>query len=444
MRRAPIQYAVSGDTHVAYQVVGEGPVDVLFVWGGVSHLELGWEHLPTAAFFEDLASYARLILLDKRGTGLSDRPPFSAGLEPRMDDLRAVLDAVGSERAFVFGESEAASLATLFAATMPERVQGLLLYGPLVRVLATPDFPWAHSAEAFDRYIQTSVRHWGEGLMMSLHSPSTIHEPAERTYWGRLERMAMSPGGFEEHMAAIADLDIRPILPLVQAETLVLHRADDPTVPIGQGEYVAEHIPNARLVRFPGSDHYPMVGEVAPILDAVREFICDDRAVPHREIDRVLTTVLFTDIVGSTEHLAAVGDRRWLELIELHDRVARTAIEGHRGRVIRTTGDGVLATFDGPARAIRCATEIKEATGRLGLEIRSGLHSGEVEIHGDDVSGIAVHLASRVQSEAGAGEVFVSRTVVDLVAGSGLSFDDRGVHSLKGIPGEWRLFAVSA
>ncbi len=444
MRRTAIQYTRSGDVHVAYQVLGDGPVDVIFVWGGVSHLELGWEHLPTAGFFEDLASYSRLILVDKRGTGLSDRVPFAAGLEARMDDLRAVLDAVGSERAFVFGESEAASLATLFAATTPERVQGLLLYAPLVRILATDDFPWAHTAPAFDRYINTSVRHWGEGLMMSLHSPSTVEQPSERDYWGRLERMAMSPGGFEEHMRAIADLDIRPILPLVQAPTLVLHREGDPTVPIGQGEYVASHIPNARLLRFEGSDHYPMVGDVWPLLAAAREFIRDDQVAPHVDLDRLLTTVLFTDIVGSTAHLAAVGDHRWLELIELHDRVARTAIERHRGRVVRTTGDGVLATFDGPARAIRCATEIKDAAGRLGLEIRAGLHSGEVETRGEDVTGIAVHTASRVQSEAGAGEVYVSRTVVDLVAGSGLSFDDRGMHSLRGVPGEWRLFAVGA
>ena len=444
MRRDPIHYARSGDTHVAYQVVGDGPVDVIFVWGGISHLDLSWEHLPTAAFFEDLASYARLIILDKRGTGLSDRPPFAAGLEPRMDDLRAVLDEVGSSRAFVFGESEAASLATLFAATMPERVQGLLLYAPLVRIMQTPDFPWAHSAEAFDRYIEASVRHWGDGLMMSLHSPSTAHQPSERDHWARLERMSMSPGGFEEHMRAIADLDIRPILPLVQAPTLVLHRDDDPTVPVGQGEYVAGAIPGARLVRFPGSDHYPMVGDTHGLLGAVREFIDADHVPSYVDFDRLLTTVLFTDIVGSTEHLAAVGDRRWKDLIELHDRLARSAIDTHRGRTVRTTGDGVLATFDGPARAIRCATELNAAAARLGLQIRAGLHSGEVEIRGDDVHGIAVHTAARVQSEAGAGEVLVSRTVVDLVAGSGIAFADRGVHALKGVPGEWRLYAVAA
>ena len=445
MRRTGIHYARSFDgTHVAYEVLGDGPVDLIFVWGGVSHLELGWEHPPTASFFEDIASYARVVLLDKRGTGLSDRTAFASGLEPRMDDLRAVLDAAGSEQAFVFGESEAASLATLFAATHPTRVRGLVLYAPLVRVLATDDFPWAHPAEAFDRYIETSVRHWGEGRMMSLHSPSTAGDASEVDYWGRLERMAMSPGGFEEHMRAIADLDIRPILPLVQAPTLVLHREGDPTVPIGQGEYVASHVPDARLLRLVGTDHYPMIGDAWSLLAAVREFLCDDLAMPAVDLDRVLTTVLFTDIVGSTEHLAAVGDRRWLDIIEVHDRVARSAIERNRGRVIRTTGDGVLATFDGPARAIRCATEIKEAARRVGLEIRAGLHSGEVERRGDDVSGIAVHTASRVQAEADAGEVLVSRTVVDLVAGSGLLFDDRGIRSLKGIPGEWRLFAVGA
>ncbi|HJR25190.1 MAG TPA: adenylate/guanylate cyclase domain-containing protein [Acidimicrobiales bacterium] len=443
MRRGAVGYAKSGDVHVAYQVVGDGPVDVIFVWGGVSHLELGWEHLPTAEFFDGLAAVSRLILIDKRGTGLSDRPAFSAGLEPRMDDLRAVLDAVGSERSFVFGESEAAGLATLFAATFPERVRGLLLYAPLVRILATDDFPWAHTAEAFDAYIEASTRHWGDGLMMSLHSPSTFEDPVLRDFWGRLERMSMSPGGFEEHMRAIADLDIRPILPLVQTPTLVLHREDDPTVPIGQGEYVADAIPGARLLRFAGSDHYPMVGDPWSLLAAATELIGDQAGTPPVDFERLLMTVLFTDIVGSTERLAAVGDRRWLELIDLHDRLARSAVARHRGRLIRTTGDGALATFDGPARAIRCALEMKEDARRLGVEIRAGLHTGEVETHGDDVAGIAVHTASRVQSEAGAGEVLVSRTVVDLVAGSGLVFDDRGVRSLRGIPGEWQLFAVA-
>ena len=443
MRRGAVQYAKSGDTHVAYQVVGDGRVDVIFVWGGVSHLELAWEHLPTAEFLEGLAGACRLILIDKRGTGLSDRAPFSAGLESRMDDLRAVLDAVGSERAFVFGESEAAGLAALFAATFPDRVQGLVLYAPLVRIVATPDFPWAHSSEAFDAYIEASLRHWGDGLMMSLHSPSTSHDASHRDFWGRLERMSMSPGGFEEHMRAIVDLDIRPILPLVQAPTLVLHREEDPTVPIGQGEYVAAHIPDARLLRFAGSDHYPMVGDAWSLLAAATEFIGDGASAPAVDFERLLMTVLFTDIVGSTERLAAVGDRRWRELIEAHDRLARTAVARHRGRVVRTTGDGALATFDGPARAIRCALEMKADAARLGLEIRAGLHTGEVETRGDDVAGIAVHTASRVQSEAGAGEVLVSRTVVDLVAGSGLSFDDRGVRALRGIPGEWRLFAVA-
>ena len=439
-----MQYARSGDVHVAYQVVGDGPVDVIYVWGGISHLDVGWEHPPTAIFFEELASFSRLVLLDKRGTGLSDRAPFSSGLEARMDDLRAVLDAVGSERAFVFGESEAAGLASLFAATFPERISGLLLYAPLVRVLVDDDFPWAHSAEAFERYVDTSVRHWGEGLMMSLHSPSTAHDPAGRDHWGRLERQAMSPGGFAEHMRALAELDIRPILPLVQSPTVVLHRTGDPTVPYGQGEFVAARIPSAELITLEGDDHYPMIGDVASLVGAVRRFVGADRAGATVAVDRVLTTVLFTDIVGSTETLASVGDRRWMELIELHDQLAHSEIGRHRGRAVRTTGDGVFATFDGPARAIRCAAAIREGAARLGLQIRAGLHAGEVEMRGDEVAGIAVHTASRVQSEADAGELLVSRTVVDLVAGSGLTFLDRGVRALKGIPGEWQLFAVGA
>ncbi|MGI8794559.1 MAG: adenylate/guanylate cyclase domain-containing protein [Acidimicrobiales bacterium] len=444
MSATSVRYARSGETHVAYQVVGDGPVDVIFVWGGVSHLELAWEHQPTAMFFENLASFSRLIILDKRGTGLSDRPPFSVDLESRMDDVRAVLDDLGSTSTFVFGESEAAGLAALFAATHPDRVQGLLLYGPLVRVIADEAFPWAHTAEAFDRYVETCTRHWGDGLMMSLHSPSTTHDSIERDYWARLERSSMSPGGFADHMRALRSLDIRPVLPLVHVPTLVLHRRDDPTVPFEQGEFVAREIPSAELVELDGSDHYPMIGQVSPILEAVRAFVRSDHPASTLDIDRVLTTVLFTDIVGSTETLAAVGDSRWTKLIEMHDQVAQTEVRRHRGRVVRSTGDGVFATFDGPARAVRCARSIKEAASRIGLEIRAGIHCGEVEMSGVDIAGIAVHTAARVQSEAAPGELLVSRTVVDLVAGSGLTFLDRGTRSLRGVPGEWHLFAVGA
>lgn len=428
--------------HVAYEVLGKGPVDVVFVWGGISHAEIGWEHAPTAWFFERLARICRLIILDKRGTGLSDRVPFSS-TEDRMDDIRAVMDATGSERAYVFGESEAAGLVTVFAATYPERVASLLLYAPLVRVIRTGDFPWAHSAEAFERYVSTSMRHWGDGTMMSLHSPSTAHDPVARDHWGRLERTAMSPGGFADHMRALAGLDIRPILPLVRAPTLVLHRVGDPTVPIGQGRYVAEQIPGATLVELEGHDHYPMVGDAQPILAATSAFISGDGLAVDSDPERVLATVLFTDIVRSTETLATVGDRRWHELIDRHFDHASSAIERHRGRLVRTAGDGTLATFDGPARAIRCAEAIKDSSQRIGLAIRAGLHAGEVELQGSDVTGIAVHTASRVESLAMPGEVLVSRTVVDLVAGSGLQFVDRGVHILRGVPGEFRLYAVA-
>lgn len=440
--RSAVRYARSVSTHVAYQMLGEGPADLVFVWGGVSHLELGWTHPPTAAFFERLAGVCRVIVLDKRGTGLSDRVPFSSSLDTRMDDVRAVLDDVGSETAYVLGESEAAGLSVAFAASHPDRVAGLILYAPLLKVIADEGFPWAHSIEAFERYIDTCVQHWGQGLMMSLHSPSTAHDPVERDYWARLERSAMSPGGFEEHMRAIADLDVRPVLPLVRCPTLVLHRADDPTVPVGQGEHAAATIPGAKLVRLPGADHYPMIGDADAVLTEIRRFVAVDRADDGGG-ERVLATMLFTDIVGSTETLAAIGDRRWRRLIETHDEVAAAEVDRHRGRLVRTTGDGVLATFDGPARAIQCAMAIRDAARAVGLEIRAGVHAGEVELTSGDIAGIAVHLAARVQGEATAGEVLVSRTVVDLVAGSGLEFADRGTRELRGLPGQWQLFAVA-
>ncbi len=437
---ATTRYAKSGNVHIAYQVIGEGPQDLVLVWGGLSHVELMWEEPTWAHFFEALASFSRLILFDKRGTGLSDRLPFG-GLDERMEDIRAVLDAARSDQAFIVSESEGAALAALFAATNPGRVRGLVFYAPLVRVLREPGFPWGHDAATFDAYVALALQHWGDGTMLSAHAPSETR-PAARAFWGRLERTAMSPGGFAEHMQVVSEIDIRPVLGLISAPTLVLHRTGDPTIPVGQGRFLAEAVREARFVELHGSDHLPAAGDTDAVVAEIEEFVTGARGESAIDIDRVLTTVMFTDIVRSTERTVALGDDQWRRLLDQHDTDVSRLVEQYRGRMVKSTGDGVLATFDGPARAIRCARAIHQAMEPLGIKVRAGLHTGEVEIRGDDVTGIAVNTAARVQSHARPDEVLVSRTVVDLVAGSGLTFEDRGAHALKGIPGTWLLFAV--
>ena len=435
------RYARSGDVSVAYQVVGEGPVDIVFAPGFISHVELVWEEPLMAPYYERLASFGRLILFDKRGTGLSDPVLGVATLEERTDDLLAVMDAAGSERAAIFGISEGGSMAALFAATHPERTSSLVLYGAWPRLLRASDFPFGIDSLKLEK-LMALTDHWGEGVALSSFAPSLGSDPRAREAWARLQRAAASPGMVRSLFQLYPEIDIRDILPAIRAETLVLHRTGDRIVPVGCGRYLAEHIPGARYVELDGDDHLWVAGNADALLDEVEEFVTGARRRP--EPNRILATILFTDIVGSTERAAAAGDRPWATLLEAHHSAVRGQIERFRGEEIDTAGDGFFVAFDGPARGIRCAVAIREAVRSLGLEIRAGLHTGECEKVGDKLTGIAVNIGARVGALAGSGEVLVSSTVVDLVAGSGLVFEDRGEHELKGVPGPRRLFAVAA
>jgi len=434
------RYAKSGDVHIAYQVIGDGPIDLVWVPGWVSHVEYQWENPATARALSRLASFSRLILFDKRGTGLSDRVPESAlpTLEQRIDDVRAVMDAAGCERAALFGTSEGGPMSLLFASTYPARTTALILYGSYPTRRWTPDCPWGVTAEQQASYEELVERDWGKGGDVDIRNPSASER--ERQSFATFARMAASPGAALALLRMNFQIDVRPILPAIRVPTLILHRVGDQRVNVGGSRYMAQHIPGAKYVELPGTDHSWDTGDQDAILDDIEEFLTG--ALHPVESERVLATVLFTDIVGSTERLAELGDRRWRELLEDHFRLARRELGRHRGREVKTTGDGLLATFDGPARAIRCANAIRNAVRQLGIEIRAGLHTGEVEILDRDIGGIAVHTGARVVTEAEPGEVLVSSTVKDLVAGSGIEFDDRGAHTLKGVPGEWRLFRV--
>jgi class 3 adenylate cyclase len=439
---APItRYARSGDVSVAYQVVGSGPVDLVFAPGFISHVELVWEYPLVARGYERLASFSRLVLFDKRGTGLSDPVPGPMTLEERTDDLLAVMDAAESERAAIFGVSEGGSMAAIFAATHPERTSSLVLYGTWPRMLRAPDFPVGVERFQLEKLVALTDR-WGEGVALSSFAPSLASDPGARDWWARFQRASASPGMARGLFELYPEIDIRDILPAIRAETLVLHRTGDRVVPVGCGRYLAEHIPRARYVELEGDDHIWVAGDADALLDEVEEFVTGARQGP--EPDRVLATILFTDIVGSTEHAAAAGDRTWATLLETHHTAVRRQLVRFRGVEIDTAGDGFFVAFDGPARAIRCAVAIRDAVRSLGLEIRAGLHTGECEKVGNKLTGIAVNIGARVGALAGSGEVLVSSTVVDLVAGSGLVFEDRGEHELRGVPGRRRLFAVAA
>lgn len=434
------RYAKSGDVHIAFQVVGEGPLDLVYVPGFVSHIEYEWEQPRAAKFLQRLASFSRLIRFDKRGTGLSDRVPGIPTLEQRMDDVRAVMDAVGSEKAALLGISEGGPMSLLFAATYPQRTSALILYGSYARRAWALDHPCGVSEEEMQRVLDAMEREWGGPATIDTRAPSMAHDEGYRQWLGNYLRLAASPGAAMAIMRMNMEIDVRHVLPAIRVPTLILHRTGERLTRVEQARYMAERIPGARLVELPGIDHTPYAGDADAIADEVEEFLT---GVRHRvEPDRVLATVLFTDIVGSTERAARLGDRRWRELIEGHHALVRRELARFRGREIDTAGDGFLATFDGPARAIHCACAISDAVKPLGIEIRAGLHTGECEVMGERVGGIAVHIGARVAALAAPGEVLVSSTVKDLVAGSGLEFDDRGMHALKGIPGEWRLFAV--
>jgi pimeloyl-ACP methyl ester carboxylesterase len=437
-----VKYARSGDVAIAYQVVGEGPLDLVFVMGWVSHLDYFWEEPLFARFLRRLASFSRLILFDKRGTGLSDRVPSDQlpTLEERMDDVRAVMDAVGSKRAALMGISEGGPLCALFAATYPERTAALVMFGTYARRIEAPDYPWAPSAEEHERFLEEVESGWGGPVGLAGRAPSLVDDERFRRWWSTYLRMSVSPGAAVALTRMNSQIDVRGVLPTIGVPTLIIHRTGDRTLSVEGARYMAERIPGAKLVELPGEDHLPFVGDQDGVLEAIEEFLTGTRQAV--EVDRVLATVLFTDIVDSTRRAAELGDRRWRELLEAHHDEVRRELERYRGHEVDTAGDGFLATFDGPARAIRCACAARERVRALGIELRVGLHTGECELLGEKVRGIAVHTGARVLGEAGPGEVLVSSTVKDLVAGSGIVFEDRGVHELKGVPGEWRLYAV--
>jgi class 3 adenylate cyclase/pimeloyl-ACP methyl ester carboxylesterase len=435
------RYAKSGGVNIAYQVVGDGPFDLVHVPPFVSNLELQWENPDERRYFERLASFCRLII-DKRGTGLSDRVAV-ATLEERMDDLRAVMDDVGSQRAAVYGSSEGGALSVLFATTYPERVSALALYGAYPRLTWAPDYPDGVPEEVWDEGLQHLEENWGRGLEGGLPlwalTPDRVDDPAWRKAHGRWERLSASPGAAVALQQMIREMDVRHLLSAVRVPTLVVYRTADLSHAVGS-RYLGAHIPGAKVVELPGNDYFPYLGDQDAILDEIEEFLTGVR--PVHVPDRALATVLFTDIVSSTERAAALGDDSWTRTLDSHDALVAREVERHRGRRISTTGDGMLATFDGPARAVRCAQAICGTVRSLGIEVRAGLHTGEIELRGADIGGIAVHIGQRVSALAGPGEVLVSSTVKDLVAGSGIAFADRGFHALKGVPDEWRVFAV--
>jgi pimeloyl-ACP methyl ester carboxylesterase/class 3 adenylate cyclase len=435
------RYAKSGGVNIAYQVVGDGPIDLVLVPGWLSNIDVFWEEPRLARLLTRLASFSRLILFDKRGTGLSDRVSDMPSLEVRMDDVRAVMDAVGSQRAALFGYSEGGAMCILFAATYPDRASALIMAGSFARRTLAPDYPWGPAAEQQRAFIDQMEADWGGSVGIEDRSPSLAHDERYRQWWARWLRSSASPAAAANLMRMNMEIDVRHVLPAVRVPTLLLHSIDDRLIEVGASRYMAAQIPGAKLVELRGIDHIPWGCDSDQIVDEIEEFITGAR--PGAEPDRVLATVLFTDIVGATERASQVGDRSWHDLLDSHHTLVRRELGNFRGREIDTAGDGFLATFDGPARAVRCACAISKAVRALGLEIRAGLHTGECELMGEKLGGIAVHTGARVAAAAQAGEVLVSSTVKDLVAGSGLAFLDRGVQGLKGIPGEWRLFAVA-
>jgi class 3 adenylate cyclase len=438
------RYARSGKVSIAYQVLGEGPHDLVFVPGVISNVEYAWRLPAIANWFASLSSFSRVIWFDKRGTGVSDRPTDVPTLEARMDDVRAVMDEVGSEQAVLMGVSEGGPMSILFAATHPERVSALILWGSAVKGVRGDDYPWAPSFDEAIRAVEEAAEQWGRpgycDDAVRTVAPSLAGDEDFRRWWGSYMRLAASPASAAALLRMNMEIDVRHVLPAIRVPTLILHRTEDRLVDVASSRYVAERIPLARSVELPGPDHFAWVGDTERALAEIRAFVADVRE--GVEVERRLATVLFTDIVDSTRKAAELGDRRWTELVAGHHRRVRAELARFRGEEHDTAGDGFFASFDGPARAIRCASAITRSVRELGLEVRAGLHTGECELVDGKFGGIAVHIGARVASLAAPGEVLVSSTVKDLVAGSGVEFDDRGVVDLKGVPGEWRLYAV--
>jgi class 3 adenylate cyclase len=433
------RYARSGELHIAYQVFGEGPIDLVWVPGWISNIDHYWEEPSVAHYFERLASIGRVILFDRRGTGVSDPVLHAPTLEEQMDDVVAVMEAAGSKRAALYAQLEGGAMAVLFAATHPERTTGLILYEAMPRMSWAPDYDWALTSEQREALLE---RRWGDGSRIIGLAPSAADNARLRRWFARLERLAASPATAAKLLMMNAQVDVRAVLPEVQAPTLVVHRAGDTSIDIRHSQYLAAHIPGARLVKLPGTETLTF-GADHDLLEEVEEFLTGTRQAAHPA--RALATVMFGDIVDSTRLAAELGDRRWRQVLEEFGDVVDQELHRSRGRVVKALGDGVLATFDGPARAIGSAAAIRDvARSEFGLELRAGLHTGEVELMGDDIGGIAVHIAARVLASAGPGELVVSGTVKDLVVGSGIDFEDRGEHELRGVPGRWHLWSVAA
>jgi class 3 adenylate cyclase len=429
------QYAKSGHVRIAYQVVGDGPFDLVFVPGFISNLDLTWDDPVRAQVWTRLAAFSRLILFDKRGTGLSDRTGGLPTLEERMDDVRAVMDAVGSRQAALFGASEGGAMSMMFAATYPDRTRAMVLYGAFAHFLS-----WITPPDQLEAFLERLEKNWGTGETLAVFAPNLLSDDAYKRRYARFERLSASPSSATALIRMNSEIDVRPILPSIRVPTLIVHREADANVNVEAGRYLAHQIPNAKYVELPGNDHLLWVGNTERVMDEVEKFLTGSRHTP--DPDRVLATVLFTDIVGSTKRVEAIGDRAWHDLLDRHNEIVRREILRHRGREVKTTGDGFLITFDGPARSIRCSLAISEAVEDLGLQVKAGLHTGEVEMTDNDLSGIAVHIASRIAAMAQPGQVLVSSTVRDLVAGSNIRFRDEGSHRLKGLEERVKLFAA--
>lgn len=441
LTRPRTRYAESDGARIAFQAIGEGEHDIVLIPGLVSHVDLNWERPEFRALLEGLAGFARVVNFDKRGVGLSDRVEHPPPLEQRIDDLLAVLDAAGIERAHLLGISEGAPMAILFASTHPDRVASLMIFGGMARTSEAPDYPFAPPRQALlDAALELITPHWDEPVLLEVMQPSLADDPEVRDRWIRIAQASASPAMIVQLYFMALDLDVRAILEAIHVPTLVMHVRGDRAVPVQAGRFLAEQISGARFIEYEGADHFPVEAGIPPIVGDIEEFLTGARTAPAP--DRVLMTVMFTDIVSSTEQAATMGDAAWHELLDRHHAAVAEAVEAHRGRVRKTLGDGALATFDVPARGIAAARAVLAAMERLGLAVRIGLHCGEVELQGDDVAGIAVHLASRVAGEAGPGQILVSRTICDLTAGSGISYADQGTHELKGIDTPWQLLSV--
>jgi class 3 adenylate cyclase len=437
------RYARSGELYIAYQVIGDGPIDLLYVPSWISQVEHYWEDATVARYFERLAAFSRLIMFDRRGSGLSDPVPEAPTLEEQVDDVVAVMDAAGSERAGVFAQLEGGAMAALFAAMHPERVRSLMLYEAMPRMNWAPDYTWAMKQEEREAFVAgDGMLSWGNGDRIDVLSPLSGGNPRLRQWFAKLERLAASPGTAAKLMLMNGQVDVRAVLPSIQVPTLVLHRGGDQAIDVRHSRYLAEHIPGARLVLLPGEEALSFGAETQPLIEEVEEFLTGTRH--SQDPERILSTVMFSDIVDSTRRAAELGDTRWRGVLESLEHPIGELLTRHRGRAVKTMGDGFLATFDGPARGIRCAEAIRQmAREQFGIEVRSGLHTGEIELIGNDVGGIAVHIGARVGALAEPGEVLVSGTVKDLVVGSGITFADRGEHELKGVPDLWRLWAAT-